>query len=39
MLDVPFGVERDELLAAMQGHVLASGEVVGSYRQLVAPLK
>jgi Raf kinase inhibitor-like YbhB/YbcL family protein len=39
MLDVPFGAERDELLAAMQGHVLASGEVVGTYQQSVAPLK
>ena len=39
MLDVPFGAERDELLARMQGHVLASGEAVGTYQQLVAPLK
>jgi Raf kinase inhibitor-like YbhB/YbcL family protein len=38
-LDVPFGAERDELLAAMQGHVLAAGEIVGTYRQVVAPLK
>jgi Raf kinase inhibitor-like YbhB/YbcL family protein len=39
MLDVPFGAERDQLLAAMQGHVLAAGELVGAYQQTVAPLK
>jgi phosphatidylethanolamine-binding protein (PEBP) family uncharacterized protein len=39
MLDVPFGAEREELLTAMQGHVLAAGELVGTYQQLVAPLK
>jgi Raf kinase inhibitor-like YbhB/YbcL family protein len=39
VLDVPFGAERDEVLEAMQGHVLAAGEVVGAYRQTVAPLK
>jgi len=39
MLDVPFGAERDELLAAMQGHVLAAGELVGTYQQTIPPLK
>jgi Raf kinase inhibitor-like YbhB/YbcL family protein len=39
VLSVAPGAERDELLAAMSGHVLAAGEVVGTYRQLVAPLK
>ena len=29
----------DELLAAMSGHVLAAGEIVGSYQQDDAPLK
>jgi Raf kinase inhibitor-like YbhB/YbcL family protein len=38
-LDVPAGADRDQLLAAMQGHVLAAGELVGTYRQAVAPLK
>jgi Raf kinase inhibitor-like YbhB/YbcL family protein len=38
-LDVPPGAERDELLAAMAGHVLAAGEAVGVYQQTVAPLK
>jgi Raf kinase inhibitor-like YbhB/YbcL family protein len=39
MLDVPFGAERDDVLKAMSGHVLAEGEFVGTYQQLVAPLK
>ena len=39
LLDVPPGAERDELLAAMSGHVLAAGEAVGIYRQFAAPLK
>jgi Raf kinase inhibitor-like YbhB/YbcL family protein len=39
MLAVPPGAERDELLAAMSGHVLAAGEIVGSYQQDEAPLK
>src|SRR4051812_1997887 len=32
-LDVPAGAERDAVLSAMKGHVLASGEVVGTYQQ------
>jgi Raf kinase inhibitor-like YbhB/YbcL family protein len=39
MLEVPPGSERDVLLAAMRGHVLAAGEAVGTYQQTVAPLK
>ena len=39
MLDVPPGAERDRLLAAMSGHVLAAGEVVGTYQQTQVPLK
>lgn len=31
-LDLAPGAERDTVLAAMRGHVLASGEVVGTYR-------
>jgi Raf kinase inhibitor-like YbhB/YbcL family protein len=38
-LDVPAGADRDQLLAAMQGHVLGAGELVGTYRQAVAPPK
>ncbi|HEV7610211.1 MAG TPA: YbhB/YbcL family Raf kinase inhibitor-like protein [Steroidobacteraceae bacterium] len=39
MLDVPPGAERDVVLTAMKGHVLASGELVGTYQQTVAPPK
>lgn len=39
LLSVPPGAERDEVIEAMRGHVLASGEMVGTYQQLVAPLK
>ena len=33
-LDVPPGAERDEVLQAMRGHVLAAGELVGTYEQV-----
>jgi hypothetical protein len=32
-LDVPQGADRDEVLRAMSGHVLAAGELVGTYQQ------
>lgn len=38
-LDVPFGADRDQVLAAMQGHVLAKGEIVGKYMQAQKPPK
>ena len=38
-LDVPAGAERDKLIAAMQGHVLAAGELVGTYQQAIEPAK
>ena len=38
-LDVPPGSERDQLLAAMEGHVLAVGELVGTFQQSVEPPK
>jgi Raf kinase inhibitor-like YbhB/YbcL family protein len=38
-LDVPPGAERDDVLKAMQGHVLAAGELVGTYQQTVEPPK
>lgn len=38
-LDVPAGADRDALLAAMQGHIVGAGELVGTYAQAVAPLK
>jgi Raf kinase inhibitor-like YbhB/YbcL family protein len=39
LLGVPFGADRDTLLAAMQGHVLAKGALVGRYAQKVKPPK
>ena len=32
-LDLPFGASRAELLDAMRGHVLAAGEVVGTFER------
>jgi len=39
VLDIPPGSDRDTLLAAAKGHVLAKGELVGTYAQTIAPLK
>lgn len=39
MLTIPAGADRDTLVAAMKGHVLAKSELVGTYRQTIAPLK
>lgn len=39
LLSIPPGADRDTLLQAMQGHVLAKGEIVGRYRQAVKPPK
>lgn len=39
MLDLPPGADRDRLLAAMRGHVLAKGALVGRFQQQTAPLK
>ena len=33
MLDLPAGADRDRLLAAMSGHVLAKGDLVGLFAQ------
>lgn len=33
MIDLPLGATRDQLLAAMKGHVLATGELVGTYAE------
>jgi Raf kinase inhibitor-like YbhB/YbcL family protein len=38
-LSVPAGADRDDVLEAMRGHVLAEGELVGTYQQTVAPPK
>ncbi len=39
LLDVPAGADRERLLAAMKGHVVAQGMLTGTYAQRVAPLK
>jgi Raf kinase inhibitor-like YbhB/YbcL family protein len=39
VLAVGWGADRDQLLKAMQGHVLAKGELVGRYAQKQPPLK
>ncbi|KGF78340.1 PEBP family protein [Massilia sp. JS1662] len=39
MLTVPWGADRDTLLDAMKGHVLAKGELIGTYAQKQKPLK
>jgi hypothetical protein len=36
---VPPGADCDQLLAAMRGHVLAKGRLVGSYQQTIQPPK
>jgi Raf kinase inhibitor-like YbhB/YbcL family protein len=38
-LTLPFGADRNTLLAALKGHVIAKGELVGTYAQTVEPLK
>jgi Raf kinase inhibitor-like YbhB/YbcL family protein len=38
-LALPPGSERDEILTAIQGHVLASGELVGSFKRPDCPAK
>jgi Raf kinase inhibitor-like YbhB/YbcL family protein len=39
MLEVPFGADRDQLLQAMQGHVIGKGEIMGTYAQKQKPPK
>ncbi len=39
MLTAPAGADRDTLLAEAKGHVLAKGELVGTYQQTVKPPK
>jgi Raf kinase inhibitor-like YbhB/YbcL family protein len=39
VLSLPFGSDRDQLLKAIQGHVLAKGEVMGRYGQAQQPQK
>jgi Raf kinase inhibitor-like YbhB/YbcL family protein len=39
MLDIPPGADRDQVLAAAEGHVIAKGELIGTYAQTVNPPK
>jgi Raf kinase inhibitor-like YbhB/YbcL family protein len=39
MLDVPAGADRDQLLAAINGHVIAKGQLMGKFQQTVKPPK
>jgi Raf kinase inhibitor-like YbhB/YbcL family protein len=39
LLDVPAGAARDRVLDAAKGHVLAKGELVGTFQQTAAPPK
>lgn len=39
VLPLGWGAERDQLLQAIQGHVLSKGEVIGRYAQTQAPMK
>ncbi len=39
MLDIPPGADRDQVLAAAEGHVIAKGELIGTYAQTVKPPK
>ena len=38
-LDLPATADRDAFLAAAKGHVIAKGELVGTYRQEIQPPK
>ncbi len=38
-LALPFGADREQLVAAMKGHVLAQGTIVGKFAQKVKPPK
>jgi Raf kinase inhibitor-like YbhB/YbcL family protein len=39
MLTVPPGADRDQVLSAAQGHVIAKGKIVGRFQQTVKPPK
>lgn len=39
LLDVPAGAERDVVLKAAQGHVIAKGSLIGTFEQKTKPLK
>ena len=37
MIEAPLGATRDEVLAAVRGHVIARGELVGTARHAAEP--
>lgn len=39
MLNLPATADRDAVLAAVEGHVLSKGELVGTYQQTIEPTK
>jgi phosphatidylethanolamine-binding protein (PEBP) family uncharacterized protein len=39
MLDVPAGADRDQLLAAAKGHVIAKGQLMGRFQPKLQPPK
>ncbi len=39
MLDLPPGADREAVVSAVKGHVLAKGELIGTFQQRVAPPK
>ena len=39
MLQLPLGASRDDVLAAAKGHVIAKGELIGTFRQETKPPK
>jgi Raf kinase inhibitor-like YbhB/YbcL family protein len=39
MLDLPAGAERDKLLDAMNGHIIAKGLLMGRFQQTIKPPK
>jgi hypothetical protein len=38
-LDVPVGADRDQVLAQLKGHVLAKGDLVGTFQRPQQPAK
>jgi len=39
VVNVPTGADRDRLLAALDGHVIAKRELMVTYRQQISPPK
>lgn len=39
ILTIPVGSDRDQLLNAMSGHVIAKGEIIGTFERPIIPVK